>query len=109
LQNKNIGLSNWVEFRIWHGIRLFRAQRASAVCSEGENNQARAEQTTRNMKNLKLSLGVLLAGIVMLANQAAATPPAPQDVPDGGSTVALLTMAMLGIGVVRRFLGRNNR
>jgi hypothetical protein len=52
--------------------------------------------------NPKLHIGLLVAALVMLAQNAWAM----DTVPDGGSTSLLLVLALAGLGVLRRFLPR---
>jgi len=55
------------------------------------------------MKNSRLFVGLLVAGIALLANSAFAGGP-PPNVPDGGSSALLLFISMAGLTFVRKHL-----
>jgi hypothetical protein len=53
------------------------------------------------MQKSKLSLGLAILSIVMVAGNSFAT---PANVPDAGSPALLLSMAFAGLAVVRKFM-----
>jgi hypothetical protein len=56
------------------------------------------------MQKSKLSLGLMIAAVVMATGSAFAFPPAPQSVPDAASTGMLLSLGCAALAVVRKFM-----
>jgi hypothetical protein len=57
------------------------------------------------MKNSRLFVGLLVAGIALLANSAwASVTTPPPSVPDGGSSALLLAISLAGLTFVRKHL-----
>jgi hypothetical protein len=56
------------------------------------------------MKNSRLFVGLLVAGIALLANSALAGGGLPPAVPDGGSSALLLVISLAGLTFVRKHL-----
>lgn len=58
------------------------------------------------MKHTKYNILVAVAVLLALANNVLADP-GGFDVPDAGSSMLLMSMALGGIAAARRFLGKN--
>jgi hypothetical protein len=55
------------------------------------------------MQKSKLSVGLLLLAVVMVVETAGAIPP-PHNAPDVGSSALLLSTALGGLALVRKFI-----
>jgi hypothetical protein len=60
-----------------------------------------------HMKNSRMDVVLVVAGLLLLADKAMAFPiMLGTAVPDGGSTALFLVAGLAGVGLFRRFTGR---